>query len=176
MAEPIYGNYGVPRLFETPIDARPVRFTIDLAAGCLTSRIELPYCGAAEFPTIAAANAQRACTEFWGLGFSAPLQPGAKFFDRLVRLSWRERSCVDAYEAPDGTFLGGEPLLLRSSAAARRWIACQIFDVVSMRSGLAIFDAFALADGPIARAWLAEPTPMAFHGCFVPRRAPMEPS
>jgi all-trans-8'-apo-beta-carotenal 15,15'-oxygenase len=167
LAEPIYANYHVPALFEAPIHARFVRFTIDIAAGRVASRVELPHDGGADFPVIAARDAQRDYEHCWSLGLSAPAERGPKFFDRLVRVSWRERGCVDAYQAPDGTFLGGEPLLA-DAADGRRMVVCQLFDSAARRGGLAVFDAFALARGPLARAWLPSATPMAFHGCFVP--------
>ena len=35
-------------------------------------------------------------------------------------------------------------------------------------TGIAVFDAGHVADGPVARAWLDYPLPLAFHGQFSP--------
>ena len=73
----------------------------------------------------------------------------------------------DVFEAPNGVLVGGEPLILRDRAGARRLI-CQLLDVAASRGGFAVFDADDLRAGPMARVWLDVPTPMAFHGAFVP--------
>ena len=41
-------------------------------------------------------------------------------------------------------------------------------DYVRGLTGIAVFDTRRVADGPVARAWLEYPLPLAFHGEFSP--------
>jgi all-trans-8'-apo-beta-carotenal 15,15'-oxygenase len=41
-----------------------------------------------------------------------------------------------------------------------------IYDARQDRSGVAVFEAGALADGPVATAWLDQHVPTSFHGCW----------
>ena len=41
-------------------------------------------------------------------------------------------------------------------------------DYVRGLTGIAVFDTGRVADGPVARAWLEYPLPLAFHGEFSP--------
>ncbi len=46
---------------------------------------------------------------FWALGIGANGQPGRKFFDQLVKGSWKAGEVCDQWNAPRGEYLGGEP-------------------------------------------------------------------
>ena len=46
------------------------------------------------------------------------------------------------------------------------WLVGAFLDYARGLSGLAVFDARHVADGPVARAWLEYPLPLAFHGQF----------
>ena len=48
------------------------------------------------------------------------------------------------------------------------WLVGAFLDYARGLSGLAVFDARHVADGPVARAWLEYPLPLAFHGEFSP--------
>jgi carotenoid cleavage dioxygenase-like enzyme len=171
MRRPVYGNYTLPRLFEDPIHARPVRLVIDTKQGRLLSRDELRGGCAPEFPVTDPADATSRYTEFWTLGMSAGERRGTKFFNQLLRFDWGAPAWCDTYTAPDGIFLGSEPLFVRDDADCC-WLVCQTFDARLSRGGFAVFAAGDVARGPVARLWLDTPTPMAFHGIFVP--APRE--
>lgn len=168
MSRPIYDTYLLSRLFERAIDATPVRFCIDIATGRLVSRQELRGTCAPEFPAIDPRDAARDYSTFWALDMSSAKCSGAKFFDRIVRCSWQADQ-PDSYQAPDGVFFGGEPLVIRDIAGAT-WVMCQLVDSREFKGGFAVFDAFHLQRGPVARLWLGTPTPMAFHGVFVARQ------
>jgi all-trans-8'-apo-beta-carotenal 15,15'-oxygenase len=167
MAHPVYDNYTVPRLFEAPISARPVRLLVDTSCGQVISREELPGACAPEFPVADPADAMRAYSSFWTLGMSAADRAGTKFFNQVIRFDWRHPHRCDTYTAREGTFVGGEPLVIHDRAD-RRWLVCQIFDAYASRGGFAVFAADHLRQGPVAQLWLDAPTPMAFHGVFVP--------
>lgn len=170
MPRPIYEAYTLPRLFEAPVESAPIRLRLDLTARTLMSREVLPTACAPEFPVIDPAEATRRTDTFWALGISAASTHGAKFFDQVMRLDWNDPRRTDTYQASGGILLGGEPALVRDQGGAM-WLLCQILDVPLGRGGFAVFDAKDLAAGPVARLWLDEPTPMAFHGTYVHRRS-----
>lgn len=177
MPSPIYDAYALPRLFERPVRAEPVRFRIDPVHARIESRRVLSERYAPEFPAIPAIPATASaglvptqpCQTFWALGFSSPRSSQPKFFDCLLRYSWEEHEACDVYRARDGMFLGGEPLVLDTNG--RTLVLCQQFDTVSGRGGFGVFDGDDLRRGPLAQLWLDVPTPMAFHGQFVAARA-----
>jgi len=171
MPEPVYDAYTIPRLFGRPIEAVPVRFCIDPVTQQVVSRRELPAACAPEFPVIDPHDTMRRYSRFWTLGISRQDHPGPKFFDRLVRFSWGEGADADVYQAPPAMFLGGEPLVIRDNAGDS-WIVCQFLDTSTDSGGFAAFHAWDVSRGPVGRAWLQTPTPMAFHGLFVPAAKP----
>jgi all-trans-8'-apo-beta-carotenal 15,15'-oxygenase len=167
MPRPVYDVYTVPRLFESPLAATPARMLLDPVSGALVRRQTI-RCGCApEFPAIDPAKAMRPCRQFWALGMSAARYTGAKFFDELIAFRWDDPSPRDTYQSPPGVFVGGEPLLVRGDEGSL-WVLVQLFDAVRLRSGFAVLAAGDLALGPVAQMWLDSPTPMAFHGTFVP--------
>ena len=48
------------------------------------------------------------------------------------------------------------------------WLVGPFLDYARGLSGVAVFDARHVADGPVALAWLDYPLPLAFHGQFTP--------
>ena len=48
------------------------------------------------------------------------------------------------------------------------WLVGTFLDYVGGLTGIAVFDTRRVADGPVARAWLEYPLPLAFHGEFSP--------
>ena len=48
------------------------------------------------------------------------------------------------------------------------WLIGSFLDTATARSGLTVFDARSVADGPLARAWLPFALPLGFHGQFSP--------
>jgi carotenoid cleavage dioxygenase len=171
MPAPIYDAYSVPGLFARPIETVPVRFEIDPARGVITSREALPCHCAPEFATVEAGASARECPRFWALGMSNAWRDGTKFFDQVVRFRWDRPLDRDTCHAPHGTLFGGEPLVLAEPGREDGWVLCQVLDTELHRGGFTVFDAFDLRRGPLATLWLDRPTPMAFHGTFVPKAA-----
>ena len=48
------------------------------------------------------------------------------------------------------------------------WLVGAFLDYTRGLTGIAVFDAGRITDGPMARAWLDYPLPLAFHGHFTP--------
>ncbi|MCY4041398.1 MAG: carotenoid oxygenase family protein, partial [Gammaproteobacteria bacterium] len=46
------------------------------------------------------------------------------------------------------------------------WLVGTVLDYQHEVSGLNVFDAQHVEDGPLATAWLPYPMPLGFHGCF----------
>ena len=65
---------------------------------------------------------------------------------------------------PNGTFLHNPPPQSEDDG----WLVGVFLDYVRGLTGIAVFDARHVADGPVARAWLEYPLPLAFHGEFSP--------
>ncbi|WP_029008592.1 carotenoid oxygenase family protein [Azospirillum halopraeferens] len=55
-----------------------------------------------------------------------------------------------------------------SDGEADGWLVGTVLDVARRRSGVSVFDARRVADGPLYRAWLDAPVPLGFHGAFAP--------
>ena len=111
-------------------------------------------------------RAGRPTLDCWVLGISATEHPGRKFFDRVVRLDWQGGE-PDVYQAPRHHYLGGEPVFLGDPDDARRGVViCQRFDTERETMAFLLFDAFDLAQGPIAVLPLREPIHLGFHASF----------
>lgn len=53
-----------------------------------------------------------------------------------------------------------------STAEGDGWVLGTVLDTGQQRTGLSVFDARRLADGPVAQAWLDGPLPLGLHGAF----------
>jgi all-trans-8'-apo-beta-carotenal 15,15'-oxygenase len=81
-----------------------------------------------------------------------------------------ERGEVDLYLMPSG-WKGSEPVFVArpgASAEGEGWVLALQYDPTSHRSALAVYEATAVADGPLARCWFDHHVPITFHGCWVP--------
>jgi all-trans-8'-apo-beta-carotenal 15,15'-oxygenase len=166
---PVYDQYNVPDLFPDVAPGRPVRLTIDLAAGALVDRIEIAYDRAPDFPAIDPDRAGRPYQDFWMLGISRTGRPGRKTFDQLVHASWSHPDRVEIWTAPPGHYLGGEPAFAPdpTDPANRGAVICQRFDAATGESAFLVFDAFDVARGPVAVLPLEQPLHLGFHAMFV---------
>ena len=123
----------------------------------------------AEFPRIDPARIGRRHRYVYTLG--AP--PGLTRAWRLRRVVKRDLERDDATESFDY----GPGVLPEEHVFVPRpfprgeddgWLLGPFLDYERGASGLAVFDARHIADGPLARAWLDYPLPLAFHGHFSP--------
>lgn len=167
---PIYDQYQpIPNLFSDVAPGRPVRFIVDLAAKRLVDQVEMAYDRAPDFPSIDGRLATRAYRHFWMLGISATGQPGRKFFDELVHLDWGNLRKADLYRARPGCYLGCEPIFLGHPEKVEEGVVLtKEFDAEAVRDTYLLFDARAVAQGPIARLPLDSPVPAGFHASFEP--------
>lgn len=165
---PIYDQYqNVPDLFTDVCEGHPVRFVIDMKTFELVSRQEINYKLAPDFPSIDSRLAGLPYGDFWMLGISATGRRGRKFFDELVHADWSNPEPRDIYHAPPLSYLGGEPVFIAEPGLERSGVlVCQIFDALQRRSAFAIFNAFNVAVGPLARLWLKAPICPGFHASF----------
>jgi carotenoid cleavage dioxygenase-like enzyme len=164
---PVYGEYLVPDLFAGVSPGRPVRYVVDAANGALLERRELDYAHAPDFPAVDPRDAGRPYRDFWMLGIAAAGRPGRKFFDELARADWDVAAARDVYRPPPRHYFGGEPAFVpdprRSRAGA---VICPVFDAGTAATTFAMFDAYALARGPVARLRLRSPIHLGFHATF----------
>lgn len=168
LERPIYDQYQiVPDLFTDVCAGQPVRFVIDVAEGLIVERREINYCLAPDFPSLDPRLAAEPYEDFWMLGISATGRRGRKFFDQLVHANWNCAEACDIYQAPQGHYLGGEPILIADPEGETTGVVvCQLFDAEHVSSAFAIFDARKVAAGPVALIRLNEPIPLGFHAAF----------
>lgn len=168
---PVYDQYQVvPDLFPDAPLGGPRRFRIALASLALESASEtIAYQAAPDFPAIDPRRLQRSYDDLWLLGMSHAEEPGRKFFDQIVHLSWSCPHEADLWQAPAGHYLGGEPVfLLDHHDENAGYVICQIFDAANRASAFLLFSAACLARGPIARLPLRSPLPACFHASYHP--------
>jgi len=174
---PVYDQYQeIPALFTGVAPGRPVRYVIDLARNELAARHEIAYDRAPDFPAIDPRRFGHPYDDLWLLGISAQGKAGRKFFDQIARLSWSAPESADLWQAPAGSYLGGEPAFVGDPdrpGERRGAVICQLFDATADgsdtgKSSFLVFDAFDLAAGPRAVLPLASPLHLGFHAIFAP--------
>jgi carotenoid cleavage dioxygenase len=78
------------------------------------------------------------------------------------------RQRADVWD-PGQRFAGGEPLFVPDGPGeADGWVLVFVYDKAEGTSHLALFDATAVAAGPVARVRLPRRVPFGFHGCWIP--------
>ena len=123
----------------------------------------------AEFPRIAPAVTGRRNRYVYMLGVSSQ---GSGIW-RLRRAVKRDLKAgtSDVFDYGPGVIAEEHGFVPRPAAAQREddgWLVGPFLDHTRGLTGLAVFDARHVADGPVARAWLEYPLPLAFHGQFSP--------
>ena len=173
---PIYDQYQVlPDLFTDVCEGHPVRFVIDVNNHELVKTTAIDYALAPDFPSLSPRQFTKPYQDFWMLGISATGRRGRKFFDQLAHANWTCAKACDVYQAPPRHYLGGEPIFIGNPQDKKAGaIICQVFDAERIVSAFAIFDAFNVARGPIARLGLKEPIHLGFHASFDPSLSTFE--
>lgn len=166
---PLYDEYQVvPDLFSTVSPGVPTRLLVDVPAGRIVERRRIDYDCSPDFPAHSTDLTGLPYESMWMLGISAAGRPGRKFFDQLVRVDW-DAAAVDVWQAPRGTYLGGEPIFVPEARDARNGaVVCQAFDAGTRTSSFVVFDALRVSAGPIATVTLASPIPLLFHSSYRP--------
>lgn len=172
LERPVYDQYQeVPDLFTDVAEGGPVRFVVDLASAGgprLVDHREIGYRRAPDFPSIDPRLAERPYRDFWMLGIAATGRPGRKFFDQLVHCDWQDERVRGTWQAPAGTYLGGEPAFAPDPAGEGGAVICQLFDAERSASAFAVFDSHDVAAGPQAILHLDSPLHLGFHAAFEP--------
>ncbi len=168
MDQAIYPEYQpIPDLFATAPPCRPVRYVIDLESRSIQDRIVMDYDLAPDFPSMNAHLAGTECDDFWMLAIGAYGEPGRKFFDRVMRGSWKSGSVCDGWIAPRGEYLGGEPVYVANPDNADDGVVIvQHLVPGEGRAQFLLFDGHALKSGPIAALPLEYPIHPGFHASF----------
>jgi all-trans-8'-apo-beta-carotenal 15,15'-oxygenase len=139
------------------------RMTIDLAAR--RARVETIAAGRYEFPFVA----QNRVGQPYRYGYVASQRAQQGWFhDGVARIDVTS-GAVTAYHFGSGHYVG-EPVFVPDPAARgdtpddRGWLLAEVLEGASERSFIAVFDASALEDGPLARIRLRHALPFSFHG------------
>lgn len=152
---------------ETFPDSFPYRYTIDLDAGTVT---EGPLDDrTSEFPMIDRRLSGSPNSTAWavslGGAFSAPTS------STLLQYAADGSSDSAASFSLPGSDIGAEPLFVADpdrAAEGGGWLLMVVFRAETNRSDLVVFDAQAIADGPIATVHLPDRVPFGFHGSWSP--------
>ena len=118
----------------------------------------------AEFPRVAPAVVGRRNRFVYTLGVSSTGASGWRL--RQVVKRDLERGTSEAFDYGPGMIAEEHVFVPRSSPRSEDdgWLVGAFLDYEQKLSGIAVFDAGHVADGPIARGWLEYPLPLAFHG------------
>ena len=120
-----------------------------------------------DFPAVDAALHGLSYDNFWVLGIGACGLPGRKFFNELLKGSWKAGDVSDSYVVPTGEYLGGEPVCVMNPADPNEAVVIVIHSLPAEgRAEYLIFDGHALSNGPIARLPLRHPIHAGFHTSF----------
>ena len=123
----------------------------------------------AEFPRVAPAVVGRRNRYVYTLGESADDDAGDAPL-RQVEKRDLERGTREAFDYGLGVIPEEHVFVPRRGAGAEDdgWLVGTFLDYARGVSGVAVFDARRVGEGPIARASLDYPLPLGFHGCFSP--------
>ena len=121
----------------------------------------------AEFPRVAPAVMGRRNRYVYTLGAS---DDAGDVWLRRVEKRDLERGTLDAFDHGPGVIPEEHVFVPRRNPRSEDdgWLVGPFLDYERGVSGVAIFDARRIGDGPIARAWLDYPLPLGFHGHFSP--------
>jgi all-trans-8'-apo-beta-carotenal 15,15'-oxygenase len=137
------------------------RYTINLDKG--TAREETTLAGSYEFPMMNPAMAGRA-NDFGYVTVGTPERSVLTSGIGRVDLKTNQLESFDF----GADYYAGEPIFAAdrndSMNEASGWILSEILDGTTGKSGLAIFDAAHIPDGPLATIKLGHHLPMSFHG------------
>jgi len=135
------------------------RYRIGLESGALSE--EILDSGNHEFPMLDERNAmQRQRFGYFACGGLGAFNSGLKRLDY-------ELGATDLFDF--GRLVQvGEPVFVPKpeSKLDQGWLISQCLDAKSRKTFFGIFDAAALADGPVAKVWLDHHVPISFHGSW----------
>jgi carotenoid cleavage dioxygenase len=166
--EPADGPWG-PLLKQVDMwamGARPHRWRFDLRTG--QTREEPLAAEICEFPSINGRHGGRPYR--YAYAMTAP--KGWFMFDGLLRQDV-QTGALDRYRFPEGVYASESPMAPRPGGSAEDdgWVVTFVSDVKNDTSECQIFDARAIADGPIARLRLPERICSGTHACWAPASA-----
>ena len=148
--------------------ARLTRWTFDLSANTNSFERQQIDDLVGEFPRF---DERRAGLDYRYGYFAARIdrQPGGGF-DTLAHIDLTTNARTD-YRLPEGDAVSEPVFVPRSAGAAEGdgYLMATIFRAAENRSDLALFDAAALDQGPIALAELSHRVPYGFHGNWRPQ-------
>jgi carotenoid cleavage dioxygenase-like enzyme len=168
LEEPVYRQYQpIPDLFSDAPPCKPVRYEIDLRSKTLVERISMSYDRTPDFPSLDTARAGSSYNDFWMLGIHEAGQRGRKFFDELAHGSWKRGQVADVFQLPSGEYMGGEPVFVSNPHDPEDAVVIvQRHQPAIGATSFLLFDAFAVAKGPLATLPLRNRLHAGFHASF----------
>lgn len=147
--------------------AMPYRYTVDLASGMVS---EGPLDDRpSEFPVVDRRLTGRANSTAWAVGVGGGLSTPTS--STLVQYGADGSSSSGASFAFPGADIAGEPLFVADPdrpGEGGGWLLAAVFRSETNTSDLVVFDAQAIADGPVATVHLPDRVPFGFHASWTP--------
>ena len=118
----------------------------------------------ADFPRIAPARVARRNRYVYTISSSG--EPG--WLPGIIEKRDLESAALERFDFSPGTIVEEHIFVPFPDARAEDdgWLVGTFLDWKRERSGVSIFDARGIADGPLCRGWLPYPLPLGFHGQF----------
>ncbi|MCR9278573.1 MAG: carotenoid oxygenase family protein [Pseudomonadaceae bacterium] len=150
------------------IPARHCRYELNLNTGKATETYLLPAGSSTEFPTIDPRLSGLKHSQVTCLAYAGGDRSSNGHLNSVARLNidsgdWQRYRYPD-HELPEEHLFVAAP---GSEPDSKGWVIGSFLDVRSKQTGLNVFNAQAIADGPIAQARLPYALPLGLHGKFV---------
>ncbi len=169
-AEPLYPQYlPLPSLFDSVKPCALVRIRIDTSSWKVLNVVKAQQDVHLDFPAVLEPETGLSRDLVWVLGMPTELIGDSKYYDRILLYNWANGEVADTYQAPEGSFISGEPCLVaKEGSDAAGYLICPLWNAARNESSYLVLDAFDLAAGPVAVLPLPTPSPLGFHSSFVP--------
>lgn len=135
------------------------RYSIDFNSGKLAEEVFLGH-GDGEFPQV---NPTLSGSEH-RYSYYIEHRPGRMGFNHLVQLDMKKENSQQ-HDFGMNEFVG-EPILIPNRNGGKGWIAAPVYDSMSKRGQLAIFEEDMIGAGPIGIVYLKTHIPFTLHGRF----------
>ena len=159
----------LPSMFSTEPDDRPNaihRWTVNTGGAQLTFGDEVLSDEQMDLPSLDLRQVGRANKQTWFLHVDTPADGGPGEFSGISRRDTRS-GAMDRYEPGERIRMNEGTFVPDGTAEGEGWLLAYGWDRARGASDLMVFDAMAMAKGPVAAVHLPARVPYGFHGCWV---------
>lgn len=160
----------LPSMFAAEPDPRPNaihRWTVNTAGAALTVRDEVLSDEQMDLPALDHRRVGRANRQTWFLHVETPAGGGPGEFAGISRRD-TATGAMDRYAPGERIRMNEGTFVPDGTSEGEGWLLAYGWDRARGASDLMVFDAMAMADGPVAAVHLPARVPYGFHGWWVP--------